>query len=1031
MFPCFFVIIKAELFQIEMKYMSQANSANNRHQLGNLTEISQTEHYFQLRFSTGESGRLYLLSPRIIRLVIDPSGQFDPVEPQLTVPLDQFDDRFFEQAQLLLTDEAAIIKSGQLDLRLQRRPALFSIFDEGLHRNRLAQVSPLELTSDSTSEFLHQSKNEFYYGGGMQNGRFSHKGHTIAIKNTNLTGQGAVAAPMSFFWSNAGYGELRNTWQPGRYDFGASNDQAIILTHADNIFDAFYLLGNTPQEIIAAYYQVTGRPILLPKFVLDLGQMSNLTDFYWQKADPQERTARKFSDGNYYLPAKGKTDLAASLNENNPFSARQLISDYQAAHLSLGWLVPDFASQKAADPAEVAKLNDFAQAHGVQLLVSGQQSAGPARGLVLPAAAARTGSARLFLALGQCRQALLQDQQRQRPFLLSQNGWAGTQSLAANFELGAGGDWSAIKTNVASLVGLSLSGQPNTGFAIDGAYGGGNVQVTLRDLEWKALTPLCFFADGQSQTSKNALAFNHKNLRIIGAYLQLRHQLQAHLSSLLLQAQTGQPMLRALFLDFPHERVNYSDRFSDEFMLGSDLLVAPIASGRENQSGQSIKSNLYLPDHRTVWTDLLTGAHYAGGRVYNNLHFSNWHLPMFVRSGSIIALGQQEFLCYPGNGQRLFCQDDGHTTAYQAGAQTKQTISSRLDGRQLHLSFDKVTGDYAGFRHNQSPQINILLDHQPGKVTLLANREQINLPVFSDPDAFANANSGCFYNESFYPVAAFKHWVSQRQPALQIKLPQSDLTQTKFELTVDNAEFGTSVQHHAITDSVLRLPRKVTISSDKTTAHSLSLSWEKLPGTQVQLEVNGLLYTNLPDSYFTLHELKPKTRYQMRIRSWHGNKVSPWSEYFGAETKPDQLDYAIRNIKTECSLPAAPLHPLTYLTDLLKASCWLTGQAADPDHDQYVDLTFQFDQAYRLSRMVYVPRSIDRRGHLLRVQIAWSKDGHEFTDYSKPYNWPNDAKNKVIGLRDVVAQTIKLRVLASQDNLASAREIFFFKSKDQ
>lgn len=1009
--------------------MSQINQANNRHQLGNLTQISQTEHYFQLQFSTGETGRLYLLSPQIIRLVIDPSEKFEPVEPQLTVPLDQFEDSFFEQAKLLLTDEAAIIKSGRLNLRIQRRPALFSIFDEGLHRNRLAQISPLELTSESSSEFLQQSKNEFYYGGGMQNGRFSHKGQTIEIKNTNLTGNGGVAAPMSFFWSNAGYGELRNTWQPGRYDFGARQGQAIALTHADNIFDAFYLLGDTPQAILAAYYQVTSRPVLMPKFALGLGQMSNLTDFYWQKADPQERAARKFSDGNYYLPSTEATDQAASLTGDNPFSAKQLIDDYQTAHLSLGWLVPDFTSQHSSDPAEVASLNKYAGERDVHLLLSGQDRHGTG-GLLLPPNQARPGSARLFLALGQSRRALL-DQQRQRPFLLSENGWAGTQALAANFELGAGGDWSYLRTNVASMLGLSLSGQPNTGFAIDGAYGGTNVQVALRDLEWKAFTPLCFFADSQSQVAKTALAFNKKTTRIMAAYLKLRAHLSWQLYSLMLQAQTGNPFMRALFLDFPHERVNYTDRFAHEFMVGSDLLIAPIMSGRENQSGQSVKSNLYLPDHRAVWTDLITGQHYAGGHVYNDLLFDNWHLPVFARGGSILVTGQQEFLCYPGNSERTFYCDDGHTTAYQAGAQTKQVISSTLSGRNFKLTLNKVAGDYAGFDHNQGPALNILMDHKPGKVSLRANHELVSLPVFSDAEAFANAKTGCFFNENFYPVPEFKHWQVSAQPALQIKLPQSDLTQTKFELTVANVEFGAEIQHHAITDSALRPPQKVTIDEDKTTAHSLTLHWSAQPGTQVQLEVNGLLYTNLPHDFFTLHELKPKTRYQLRIRTWLGMKVSPWSEYFTATTKPDPLDYAIANIQTEATLQAAPHHPLAYLTDLLKASDWLTGEAADPAHEHYLELTFKFDQAYRLSRMVYVPRSIDRRGHLLRVQIAWSKDGQTFTDYSDAYNWPNDAKNKVIGLRDVVAQTVKLRVLASQDNLGSAREIFFFKSKEQ
>ena len=39
-------------------------------------------------------------------------------------------------------------------------------------------------------------------------------------------------------------------------------------------------------------------------------------------------------------------------------------------------------------------------------------------------------------------------------------------------------------------------------------------------------------------------------------------------------------------------------------------------------------------------------------------------------------------------------------------------------------------------------------------------------------------------------------------------------------------------------------------------------------------------------------------------------------------------------------------------------------------------------------------------------------------------------KNKVIGLRDVVAKAIKLRILATSDNLASGKEILFFMAKE-
>lgn len=991
-------------------------------QLGRLLKAVKTASCYQLFFDDEITGRLYIVSPHIFRLQVDPTGQFEKLQPSLLQLSDNADPTAFNESRLLTTDEAFTIQAGQLELRLQRRPALLSIYDERIHRNRFAQAAPLAFTSETSSEFLKQSPNEFYYGGGMQNGRFSHKGKKIAIKNTNLAGNGAVAAPVPFFWSNAGFGELRNTWQPGSYDFGARNNHAAILTHADNVFDAFYLIGDTPAEILQRYYFITGRPLLLPAYAYGLGQLSNFTDFHWAEAKAQDRTALKFSDGKYYLPAD--SGQAASLNNDDPFSAKSMIKTYQDQKLPLSWLGVDFLSAKQADSDEAAAFAQSAQDAGVQAVFTAPHE--NASALLASREAAKPGYARLFMALDQMKQEAASE----RPLLLSENGWAGSQRLAATTVYGDGGDWAIIKHGVASLLSLSLSGQPNVGMAIDGLYGGGNAQVNLRDLEWKTFTPLLFFADGKGRLAKTAFAYNHKLTKVAGAYLNLRQRLRYELYSLALASQAGESIVRPLFLDYPHEKINYTEQSDHEFMLGRNFLVAPIMSGRENQNGFSVKDRLYLPDRRTTWTDFFTGQKYMGGQVYNNLLYAGWHLPVFVPSGAIIKTSASSFLLYPGReSQRVFYQDNPETKGYREGQLTKQAIKTSLQDRRLRVEITPVEGNFDGFAKNQSLTLNILLDDYPGNIVLKANQKPLNLPHFGNAASFEAAQVGVFYNQDFVPAQEMKKMGAKAQPALQVKLPQSDLTATTFVLTIDNCSYGADLATHAITDSALRTPQKVQVDPDKVTAHSIALSWEQLPGSQAQLQVDGLLYTNLPNNHFIMHDLEPDHVYQLRIRTLRQNKVSDWSELFRVKTKPDQLNYAIRGIKVDSTLPAAADHPLDYLTDLLTASSWLTATPADPDHGHYEELTFDFGEKINLSRMVYVPRSVDRRGHLLRVQIATSTDGENFSDWSQEYNWPNDAKNKVIGLRDVTAQAIKLRVLASQDNLASAKEIFFFRKK--
>jgi alpha-D-xyloside xylohydrolase len=64
----------------------------------------------------------------------------------------------------------------------------------------------------------------------------------------------------------------------------------------------------------------------------------------------------------------------------------------------------------------------------------------------------------------------------------------------------------------------------------------------------------------------------------------------------------GYPMLRALFFEYPDDPGSWL--VDDEYMLGSDLLVAPMIEERSDR-------NVYLPPG--AWIDYQTGKIYRGG----------------------------------------------------------------------------------------------------------------------------------------------------------------------------------------------------------------------------------------------------------------------------------------------------------------------------------------------------------------------------------------------------------------------------------
>ena len=88
----------------------------------------------------------------------------------------------------------------------------------------------------------------------------------------------------------------------------------------------------------------------------------------------------------------------------------------------------------------------------------------------------------------------------------------------------------------------------------------------------------------------------------------------------------GYPLIRPLVMEF--SRDPNADRQSDVFMLGDELLLAPVL-------GPGERRRLELP--MGIWTDLRTNIEY-GGRQTVVVDAPPGRVPMFIRNGSLVPL---------------------------------------------------------------------------------------------------------------------------------------------------------------------------------------------------------------------------------------------------------------------------------------------------------------------------------------------------------------------------------------------------------
>ena len=268
-----------------------------------------------------------------------------------------------------------IILTGKIKLQLDKTTALLKVTDLTTNRIAFEEVQPVAYEKGKTILTLKENPDEYFYGGGVQNGRFSHKGKAIAIENQNSWTDGGVASPTPFYWSTNGYGFMWYTFKQGKYDFGAAEKGIVKLSHETNYLDAFYMVSDNPVALLNDFYQLTGNPVLLPKFGFYQGHLNAYNRDYWV----EDEKGILFEDGKRYKESqKDNGGIKESLNgekENYQFSARAVIDRYKKHDMPLGWLLPNdgygagYGQTETLDGniQNLKSLTDYAHKNGVEI----------------------------------------------------------------------------------------------------------------------------------------------------------------------------------------------------------------------------------------------------------------------------------------------------------------------------------------------------------------------------------------------------------------------------------------------------------------------------------------------------------------------------------------------------------------------------------------------------------------------------------------------------------------------------------------
>lgn len=609
------------------------------------------------------------------------------------------------------------IKTAALTLRIERKPLRFTLYRAGDETPLWRELQPLDIAAKQAVQVLSSDAGERFFGGGQQNGRFEFKGRELPVSYSGGWEEGDRPNPAPFLLSSKGWGMLRNTWSDGSYDL--RNPEQSVLQHAENRFDAYYFVGKDLRGALGLYTAWTGRARLLPRWALEYGDADCYND--GDNVKKPGTVPQGWTDG-----PSGKT----------PDVVDSVAKRYREHDMPGGWILPNdgYGCGYTNLPDTVRGLAGYGFRTGLWTENGVDKIAwevGQAGTRVQKLDVAWTGKGYQFsLDANKAAYDGILDNSDSRPFIWTVMGWAGTQRYAVAWTGDQSASWDYIRWHVPTLVGSGLSGQAYASGDVDAIFGG-SPETYTRDLQWKSFTPVLMGMSGWSAAErKHPWWFEDPYRSINRRYLKLKLRLTPYMYTLAREAEdSGAPLVRGLMWDYPQDPAALTERYKYQFLLGRDLLVAPVYRSQAASGGW--RKGIHLP--QGTWYDYWDGRQATAGAEGRDLDMQVTldKLPVFVRAGAILPMypetlfdGQKPkdrvtFDVYPAAREAsefVLYEDDGNTRRYREGESSRQRIRMHAEGADLQLEAGAVDGSYAGQEARRSYGLRMPAAHAPASV---------------------------------------------------------------------------------------------------------------------------------------------------------------------------------------------------------------------------------------------------------------------------------------------------------------------------
>lgn len=588
------------------------------------------------------------------------------------------------------TPQELVLKTAKIEIHIDKEELRISALDgdgkeyfaQRKNHFRTADVLDFSIgTSErdfSSCEALELLPDEWIYGLGERFDSLVRNGRAVDFRNKDAVGTTSRRTYLNipFYISTKGYGLFLNSGAETTWNIATDDAASLQFSVSDDQMEYFVIGGHTPKEILKSYCMLTGFAPLPPLWSFGLW-MSRNSYTSWDVVDDIADQIRKhdipcdvlhldtawfqtdwdcdlkFSEERFPDPVGHMADLKergfhVSLWQYNFIPPNEGNTHYQEA-VANGYLAKNANGEPYQLPEECSGswtkdvIIDFSNPqaekwYGDKISALIQMGAGAIKtdfGEGIPEQAIYQNIDGKYFhnlyALVYNRTVFEAAKKASGENIVwARSGTAGSQ----RYPLHWGGDsqcsFEALACTLRGALSVGVSGIPFFSHDIGGFLGLPDDELYVRWAQLGMFSSHARCHGAGDTTHREPWCFSEEACEIFRDYCKLRYSLMPYIYAEAAKCtETGLPMMRALYLEYPNDRNVYP--IDDEYMFGDGLLIAPVLT----PLSKTRIRNVYLP--KGVWFDFFTKEKIQSGGMWIEKEVDLKTMPIYVKAGTQLS----------------------------------------------------------------------------------------------------------------------------------------------------------------------------------------------------------------------------------------------------------------------------------------------------------------------------------------------------------------------------------------------------------